>query len=157
MARVAPARGSKQGRFRGLRRRALLASAALWLGACAHEAPAAPNLELLDFRPRQRLGVYLNEPLVLHFSGELDPATITSESVRIVAADSTTARGERFVTGRELTFLPDPVCARNLLDGGYLPDTTYHLELAGFPRADALRSVDGACLASTLRIEFHTI
>ncbi|HUR28722.1 MAG TPA: hypothetical protein VM509_11090 [Planctomycetota bacterium] len=127
------------------------------LAACVPEEPAQPELHLLDVRPRQRLGVYLNEPLVLHFSAELDRATVTSESVRIVSSDGTAARGERFLSGRELTFVPDPVCARNLLDGGYLPDTSYRLELAGFPRADAIRSVDGACLASTLRTAFHTV
>ncbi len=125
--------------------------------ACSPEAPVVPALRLLDFRPRQRAGVYLNEPLVLHFSGELSRESITSQSVRILNRDGSPALGARFVAGRELTFLPDPVRAPNLQDGGYTPNTAYQLELAGFPRADAIRSKDGACLASTLHIAFQTV
>ncbi|HTF88561.1 MAG TPA: hypothetical protein VK843_09130 [Planctomycetota bacterium] len=136
----------------------MLAAAFAPLGACAPDRPEVAALALVDFRPRQRIGVYLNEPLVLHFSSELDRASITADTVHITSLDgSHTARGARFVAGRELTFLPDQVRAPDLRDGGYLPDTTYVLELAGFPRADSIRSKAGACLAKTLRIEFRTV
>ena len=121
------------------------------------EEPRPPLLELVDFRPRERQGVFLNEPLVLHFSGDLARTSITPQSVRIATASGEPARGARFVSGRELSFVPDPVLSPDLSDGGYTPNTTYVIELAGFPRADALRAENGACLAGTLRIEFHTV
>jgi hypothetical protein len=108
-------------------------------------------------RPRERSSVYLNEHLVLHFSAELKSASVTPQSFRITTSAGAPAQGRRFVFGRELRFIPDAVRATDLSDGGYKPDTNYRVELAGFPRADALRASDGTCLATTLRIEFHTV
>lgn len=124
---------------------------------CGRDPQPAPALQLLDMRPRERSNVYLNEHLVLHFSAELEGSSVTPQSFRITTSDGVPARGTRFVTGRELRFVPDPVRAPNLRDGGYLPDTGYRVELAGFPRADTLRGSDGACLQRTLRIDFHTV
>ena len=116
-----------------------------WLGllaadACATEPVVISPLRLVDLRPRERSSVYLNEPLVLHFSAELDGSSITADSLRIVSRTGEAAKGVRFVVGRELTFMPDPVRAADLRDGGYVPNTSYIVELAGFPRSDALRS-----------------
>ncbi|MBK8178499.1 MAG: hypothetical protein IPK67_06335 [Planctomycetes bacterium] len=124
---------------------------------CAEESAEPVPLQLLDLRPRERSSVYLNEPLVLHFSSELDRASVTPQSFSITTRSGSPARGSRFVAGRELSFVPDPVLSPDLSDGGFVPNTTYVVELAGFPRADALRSESGACLSRTLRIEFRTV
>ncbi len=152
--------GSVHPAFLWILRASLVALPALGIlaaAACAPQPVVILPLRLVDLRPRERSGVYLNEPLVLHFSAELDRASVNAESVRVVSRAGEAARGARFVVGRELTFVPDPVCAPDLRDGGYLPNTSYVVELAGFPRSDTLRSADGACLANTLRIEFHTV
>ncbi len=140
-----------------LSRFASYASVLLLSVACGPDTPPQPALRLLDVRPRERTSVYLNEPIVMHFSGELDRASVTALSVRITTLAGRPASGTRFVVGRELIFVPDPVLAPNLLDGGYLPNSTYVIELAGFPRVDGLRTVDGGCLANTQRVEFRTV
>jgi hypothetical protein len=62
-------------------RRAWLCGPVL-LAACV-PTPAPPRqLTLLQFRQDGKAGVYLDEPLVFHFSDDLDVASITSRSVR---------------------------------------------------------------------------
>jgi hypothetical protein len=127
------------------------------LGACG-ETRRAPirALELKQIRPENRVGVYLNERLVLHFSEPLDPLTVHRGSIRVRTADSTDARGRLEVDEDRLEFIPDAVLAFDLSDGGYLPDTTYFVELAGFPRVDGLRGRSGALLRENVRLEFRT-
>jgi hypothetical protein len=132
---------------------------ALVLPACTSRAEDARTLRLLQVRPQDTSGVFLNEPLVFHFSEPLDPTSVTGRSVQIVARGepSRVARGRLRVSGRTLVFEPDPVLAFELDDGGYLPDTTYDVQLAGFPRPDGLRGRSGAPLAETATWEYHTV
>lgn len=138
----------------------------LLLGSCAEQEPEARFLELVQFRPANTTGVFLNEPLVFHFSEDLDPTSVLGSAVRIVArapetaagaGDSLEARGELQLTGNKLVFTPAPVLAADLSDGGYLPNTTYDVELMGFPRLDGLRGQDGAPLRHSLSLEFRTV
>lgn len=101
--------------------------------------------------------MYLNERIVLHFSVPLDPDSVHPGSVRIVAEDGSPARGRLSVERDRVEFQPAPVLARDLSDGGYRPATRYAVELAGFPRADALRSDDGRVLSASLRWSFETV
>jgi hypothetical protein len=131
-------------------------------GACGADA-ATPVLRLEGVRPEAVEGVYLNEELVFHFSAELDPASVTASSVRILpvappeALAAGPARGELALTGRSLVFTPDPVLAADLGDGGYRPGTTYAVELAGFPRPEGLRSTDGLPLERSVLYRFTTV
>jgi hypothetical protein len=126
-------------------------------GACAQPQAELPPFELEGVSPKVLTGVYLNEPLVFSFSGELDRASVTRASVRLTTKDGRAARGERLVEKSQLRFLPDPVRAPDLGDGGFRPGETYVVELAGFPRPDGLRSKDGRPLRSTVRFELSTV
>lgn len=129
------------------------------LAACAQREPEARWLQLEQFRPANTTGVFLNEPLVFHFSEGLDPTSVLPTAVQIVArnGERTRARGDWLLAGNKLTFQPAPVLAPDLSDGGYLPDTTYDISLAGFPRLDALRDLTGVPLERSLSLTFTTV
>ena len=127
------------------------------LGGCRESTPEQRWLELSQVRPQDRLGVYLNERLVLHFSEPLEPESVHGGSVRVLAPDGSAARGRLSVEGERIEFQPAPVLAADLADGGFRPATRYTVELAGFPRADGLRSQSGLSLASSLRWSFETV
>lgn len=139
--------------------RATLAFAVLMLSAAACDAQLETprRLELAQVRPRNATGVYLNEALVFHFDAELDPASVNRRSVRIVAVDGRSPRGELVLEGDKLRFEPAPVLAPTLDDGGYLPDTEYTVWLSGFPAPDGLRSKDGVPLSRTVEWRFRTV
>lgn len=135
------------------------AAALLFLVAACGVEPKVQRagLRLEQFRPGAVEGVYLNEPLVLHFSGELDPLSVTLESVQIKPqGGGPTARGLFDVDGRGLRFRPAPALSADLRDGGLRPGTTYTVELAGFPRVDGLRGRDGRPLERSYRWTFRT-
>lgn len=121
------------------------------------DTPSPVGLRLEQRRPDAAEGIYLNEPLVLHFSAPLDPLSVTRESVRIRAADGgPAAHGVFEVDGERLRFRPDAPLEPTLSDGGLRPGTTYVVELAGFPRPDGLRARDGRALESSYRWTFRT-
>lgn len=137
--------------------RAVLACAVAFAPACADAVRTARTMRLSDFEPRNRSGVYLNEDVVFVFSSEIDPASVTAESVRVVDEDGRTARGRWIVEGRMVQFQPAPVLAPTLDDGGYRPDTVYVAQVVGFPRLDGVRSVRGEPLAEGASITFRTV
>ena len=99
----------------------------------------------------------LNEDLVFHFSGEIDRTSVTHDCVRVTDAQGRRARGRLDVDGPRVRFVPATVLAPDLSDGGYVPGATYQVEIAGFPRPDGLRGVDGAPLAATYRWRFRVV
>jgi hypothetical protein len=135
--------------------RAAIALAAGLFG-CSEPAPQPRWLTLRQIRPENREGVFLNERLVLHFSEPLERASVHPRSVRVVSSDGLEARGRLAVEGDRIEFVPAPVLSRELSDGGYRPGTRYSVELAGFPRPDALRGASGAPLRQNLRWSFAT-
>ena len=87
--------------------------------ACSgSEGAPARTLQLRQFDPRVRDGVYLNEPLTFHFSAEVDPLSVGRESVVIQTSAGERARGSLSVEGRKLVFRPDVPHAQDLSDGG---------------------------------------
>ncbi len=135
----------------------VFASVSLFAVACAQPAEAPKVLRLTQVRPKNPSGVYLNESLVFHFSAELDRSSVNRRSVRIAALDGTPPRGDLSVDGDEIRFLPAPVLASTLDDGGYRPDTEYTVRIVGFPNPDGLRSLDGAPLERTSVWSFKTV
>lgn len=125
--------------------------------ACVPERRSpAERLELLLIRPKNPNGVYLNEPLSFDFSDEIDPASVTSRSLSILAPDGTRARGELYVEGDRVRFEPAPVLSPDYADGGYRPGATYSVTLQGFPAPDGITTRRGVPLASTVRWSFTT-
>src|SRR5262245_5253335 len=91
------------------------------LCAC-RSAPGTGALELLDFRQNELVSVALNEDLAFHFSAELDPSSITADSVRIEDDEGREVAGERIVQhGNTLVFQADLPRSSDLLDGGLRP------------------------------------
>ena len=138
--------------------RTCLLALLLCVGACAPQAEPPPRtLRLLQIRPENPRGVYLDEELVLHFSAPLDPDSATLASVRVVDDSGRAARGRVLVEGATLRFEPAPVLARDLRDGGFVPGANYELRVLGFPAPDGLRAVDGAPLDSGAVLRFTTV
>lgn len=135
----------------------LLLWATLPAVACS-PAPAPPRaLHHRLTRPANPDGVFLNEELVFYFSDDVDRASVTRDSVRIVATDGSQAHGALAVDGASVRFTPDPVLAPDLSDGGYRPDTQYTVEIRGFPSPDGLRGAHGEPLETTYRWAFRTV
>jgi hypothetical protein len=134
----------------------LVVSIAAGLG-CDGQPQQTAWLRLAQVRPQNHVGVFLNEKIQLDFSEPLDPTSVDRHSVRIADQAGTPARGELRVDEERLVFVPDPVLAFDLSDGGYKPGTTYFVELAGFPLVNGLRGRSGAPLEQNLRLEFRTV
>ncbi len=125
------------------------------LAACGAEVEAPRVLTLVQVRPANPEAVFLNEPIVFHFSEDLDPSSVTSASLAVTGPDGERARGEFEVAGSQVRFVPAPVLAAALDDGGFLPGRRYRAVLAGFPRPDALRGRSGAPLERSLEWRFR--
>lgn len=131
---------------------------ALALLACEQPpSTAAAWLTLTQARPSERTEVFLNERVVLHFSEELDPASVHSGSVRILDSEGRAAIGAWRAFSDRLEFTPAPVLSADLSDGGYRPGSTYSVLLLGFPAPDGLRGRSGAILAASQRLEFRVV
>lgn len=115
------------------------------------------RLDQLRPRPESRDGVYLNEPLVLHFSHAVDVASVTTASLVVQpVGGGPPAAGRIEVVGDRVRFQPHLGVARDLSDGGLLPGTAYEVVVRGFPAPDGLRSVDGLPLERSARVGFTT-
>lgn len=108
---------------------------------------------MVDITPSADAQVYLNEPLVVTFDQEVDLASITPASARVLAAGSLVS-GRWQVDGVHLSFWPEPILRPDRSDGGYHPGQQHALVLTGFPRPDGIRAKSGAHLARTLRHDF---
>jgi len=131
---------------------------ALLLTACTgSEGGPQRTLRLERMDPTIKEGVFLNEPLTFHFSADVDPLSISRESVVIETEQHERARGRLSVEGRRVVFRPDVPHAQDLSDGGFRPGAQYRVWLAGFPRPDGIRGAGGEPLAETLCREFTAV
>ena len=133
-------------------------AAVLLAGAFGCRPPARPpeRLRVIEIQPRPGQASYLNEPLVITFDADLDLASVTSRSARIVH-DGEERRGTWEADGPHLTWRPLPLTSPDLGDGSLVPGERHELVLSGFPRPDALRSVEGGQLEATLRHGFEAV
>ena len=144
-------------RARGLSS-AAIGALALIAGCGRFEPPGVETpFRLTHVRPENADGLFLNEELVFYFGGEIEPASVTSASLSIVSEHGVPARGRLEVGLDHVRFVPAPVLASDLSDGGFLPGTRYTVTLAGFPRPDGLRSVRGPLLEKTRTWTFRTV
>lgn len=142
---------------RHLRPPSLLLLAGLAL-SCGDTRAAGPGeLVLRSFAPQIKQNVFLNEELSFHFSAEVDPASVNTESVVIETLGGERALGRLSVVGRRIAFRPEAPHARDLSDGGFRPGTTYTVRLVGFPRPDGIRGVGGEPLGRTFSGSFTTV
>ena len=129
----------------------LLILTCLW--SCSRPEEQLRPLVVLEITPPGGARVYLNEPLVVTFDQEVDLASITRQSARVLS-EGTAIPGRWEVDGVHLTFWPKPILRSDRMDGGYRPGLRHSLVLTGFPRPDGIRAQGGAHLAQTLRHDF---
>lgn len=144
---------------RSLRRALILLGTLSLITGCtrfeSHGAPAP--FRLTHVHPSNADGLFLNEELVFYFSEELEPTSVTSASLMIESERGVPARGRLEVGVDSIRFVPAPVLAADLSDGGFLPGTRYSVTLAGFPRPEGLRSERGVLLGRTWTWSFRTV
>lgn len=134
----------------------------LCLAACGGPAAPDPTLSVTTTSAdgameRGQALFYLNHPLRIDFSRPLDPLSITGDTVRVVDAHGHAVPGALRIGTRSVTFEPHPPLAPSLDDGSLKPDQIYRLEVAGFPRANAVRAADGQVLDRTVVRPFRTM
>src|SRR6185369_734851 len=89
------------------RARAAVAGLLALAAGCARSGP----LRLVALDCGSPDGARLNQPLVLRFSGPVDPGSVRATSVRVVRArDGAPAEGRFVVDGAIVTFLPRAPC-----------------------------------------------
>ena len=108
--------------------------------------------------------VRLNDALWLRFSAPVDPGTLRPETIRIarlVAGEPSTenvAGTYRLIgRGNVVAFVPEVPLRPDLEDGGLKPDSMYRVRIAGYPRPDGLRALEGQLLEESAVIEFRTV
>lgn len=129
---------------------------ALGLFGCGPQ-PLTPEVMAGEFRQAGEEGVYLNETLQFTFSDELDRASVTRQSLRILDPRGRPVRGATRVEGDRVYFEPALPRSPDLSDGGFVPGAMYTVELVGFPFPDGLRSRRGAPLERSRRSTFVAV
>ena len=107
----------------------------------------------------QDIRLYLNQELTLFFSDAIDPLSVTSDSVAVLDAD-----GHRVafacpprLGSHTITIVPDIPLQPDLSDGSFRPDSSYELQVAGYPRPDGVAAADGRVLTAGFRRSFRTL
>lgn len=138
----------------------VMLSVVLLSAACWHKGPtpvAAFDVE----RVSPALGeaaepLLLNDSITVYFSRPVHALTVTPDSVTVVDVNGNPVPGSLATGANWVTFTPAAPLAADLLDGTFRPGEAYRLVLAGFPRPDAVRSVDGARLAGVRSFAIRT-
>jgi hypothetical protein len=149
-------------------------AACLTLSGCGEQRPAqAPPLQVVGVLPRSaqdqaRQGtrahpepLWLNSRLAVHFSADVDPRTISADTVRVVKVTPSGPQRvpmDRRLVGRRVVELHPkwPITAA-LTDGSLVPGQLYRLEVVGFPRPQAVASHAGVPLGATFQRYFRTV
>jgi len=114
-------------------------------------------MTLVGFKPEVTARVFLNEDLEFLFSHEIDPATVTQDTFRVVDEEGGVASGRWEASGRTLVFYPAPILQADYSGGGYRPGTRYRAELIGFPSLSGIASVEGWPLDRSRALHFETV
>lgn len=128
----------------------LLAIAALG-SACARSSRAPTSFQVVRTSPdlgADRAPLLLNDSLTVYFSAPVQPLSVTADSFTLVDEQGHRVPGELLVGANWVTFQPAPPLTPELDDGSFRPGAVYRLLVAGSPRPDAVRAVDGRRLAA---------
>jgi|GEM_PF-1781155 len=115
-----------------------------------------PDLVLLGFNQPNVSGVALNQPLVFTFSAEIDPLSITPDTLRVVGFVGPFFE-ETIVDGNLVALLPRSPNFDDYSDAGLAPDTTYSVSMPTFPAVDTIESVGGKPLLTAGSFQFRTV
>ena len=91
-----------------------------------------------------------NQPIELHFSDQVDPATVTAATVSLKTANGETPSGRFVVDGTTLVFVPEVRIAGGVTTFGFRAGATYVLSLNASATGGVLSSVSGARLARSV-------
>jgi hypothetical protein len=108
--------------------------------------------------------VRLTERLLLRFTAPVDPGTLRPETIRITRqafgeTNVEDVRGTYRLVGRGdvVAFVPQVPLRSDLSDGGLKPESSYLVRIAGYPRPDGLRALDGRLLEESATFAFRTV
>ncbi|MBL8755550.1 MAG: Ig-like domain-containing protein [Planctomycetes bacterium] len=123
----------------------------LGLAACSRQAEPPAPLTIARTSPAlddAAAPLLLNDSITVYFSDAIQPVSVTTDSVTLVDEAGRQVPGILRASANWVTFEPLPPFARTLDDGSYLPGASYRLLVAGSPRPDAVRALDGRRLAT---------
>lgn len=99
----------------------------------------------------QRTNIAQNEIIVLQFSDEIDPATVTPSSIRFRTASGEQPVGELFVRENQVEFVPTLSISGGQTFFGFSPGETYTMTIPGGEnQTGVLRSTSGKAFEKTL-------
>jgi hypothetical protein len=91
-----------------------------------------------------------NQPIELHFSDSIDPASVTAGAVSLRTPAGEPPAGSFVVSGSSLVFVPEVRIAGGVTRFGFRTGETYILNLRASATGESLRSVSGDRLARTV-------
>ena len=120
---------------------------------------AGQGLVLTSFLQAGQDNVPLNRILEFRFSEPVDPASVTPGSIQIRrgGAFGLTAQGTFTADGSVVRFFPRLPSLCDLSDAGFATDTTYRVQLMGYPEEFSVKNSKGQPLTTTVTYEFHTL
>lgn len=141
--------------------RVLACATALGLGLSAVSCGGgggggASDLVLVGFNLPNIAGVALNQPLIFTFSDDVDPFTVTPDTVQVVGTPSFTFE-TTVVDGNLAALLPFIPNFKDYSDSGLAPNTMYSVFLPIFPAVDTVRSTRGRPLVQAESYTFTTV
>ncbi|MEZ5963393.1 MAG: hypothetical protein R3F56_06050 [Planctomycetota bacterium] len=140
--------------------RRLCALAALVItGACGERRPSRGGEEFVVQRHLpDGTAVFMNQRLAVYFSEQVDPLSVTPDTVRVVDREGHPVAMERLEVGSQVVYLhPRAPLTSTLDDGSFVAGRTYVLDVAGYPRVNAVRARSGRVLERGIRIPFRVV
>jgi len=97
----------------------------------------------------------LNDAITAYFTAPVLPVSVTPDSVTVVDNRGHRVPGDLRVGADWITFMPLPPVTASLDDGSFRPGGAYELRIAGMPRPDAIRAIDGRRLTAPVALPFR--
>ncbi|MCB9825629.1 MAG: hypothetical protein H6805_07340 [Planctomycetes bacterium] len=115
-----------------------------------------PRFVLVSFNLPDISGIPLNQALILTFSEDVDPDTITLDTLRVIGATGPFFEAT-IVDGNLVALLPRTPNFGDYSDVGLSPNTTYTLSLPVYPATATIRTPDGKQLVEADSFFFRTL
>ncbi len=115
-----------------------------------------PDLVLLGFNVPNLSGIPLNQALIFTFSADINPQTITPDSLRVVGTEGPFFE-ETVVDGNLVALLPTVPNFADYSDAGFQPDIEYTVSMTEFPAVTTIESTTGKPLLEAETFTFRTL
>lgn len=140
--------------------RMLCAAAAATVGLSAVScggagSGGASDLVLVSFNLPNIAGVSLNQPLIFQFSDNVDPLSVTPDTIQVVGSPSFTFEAI-VVDGNLVAQLPSIPNFEDYSDSGMAPGKVYTVFLPVFPAVNTVRSTRGRPLVQAESFSYTT-